>query len=130
MPILFMRFLSGLVLASSVLPLSSCQLTAMTAASLAGTSASISTTSGESWLTDDGLVKEAWKLQVFTAFAQPSLEQDVVRGEGEYLTSFAQLAGVPAEQHSAFGRSAQEHAATLLDSPSPTQVVRLLTGAR
>ena len=130
MRMFFMRFLSGLILASSVLPLSSCQLTAMTAASLAATSASISTTSGESWLTEDGLVKEAWKLQVFTAFARPSLEQDAARGDGEYLASFGQLAGVPDEQHGAFVRSAQEHVATLLDSPSPAQVVRVLTGAR
>ena len=130
MPVLFIRFLSGLILGSSALPLLSCELTAMTAASVAATSGSISTTSGESWLTDDGLVKEAWKLQVFTAFTRPSLEQDAARGDGEYLASFAQLAGAPAEQHTMFARSAQEHAATLLDSSGPTQVVRLLTSAR
>ena len=130
MPIFFIRVLSGLILAGSVLPLLSCQLTAMTAASLAATSASTSTTSGESWLTDDGLLKAAWKLQVFPAFTRPRLEQEAARADREYPASFAQLTGAPAEQYSAFARSAQEHAATLLDSPSPTQVVRVLTGAQ
>jgi hypothetical protein len=83
-----------------------------------------------SWLTDDGLVKEAWKLQAFTAFTRPSLEQDAARGEGEYLTSFAQLGGMSAEQHEAFTLFAQEQASVLLDLSSPPQVVRLLTGAR
>ena len=130
MLVLLTRFLACLALAVSALPLQGCELTAMTAASMAASTGSTLTTSGESWLTEDGLVKDAWKLQAFAAFTRPSLEQDAARGEGEYLTSLAQLGGMPAEQHEAFTRFAQEQAFMLFDLPSSPQVVRLLTGAR
>ena len=129
MLVLFIRVLGGLALAVGVLPAQGCELTAMTAASMAATSGSTLTTFRESALTEDGLVKEAWKLQVFTAFTRPSLEQDAARGGGEYLTSFAQLGSMPAEQHAAFTFFAQEQASTLLHLPGPPEVVRLLNSA-
>ena len=77
-----------------------------------------------------GWSKEAWKLHAFTAFTQPSLEQEAARGEGEYPTSSAHLGGIPAEQHAAFTLFAQGQASTLLHLPGAPEVVRLLTGAR
>ena len=130
MLVLLTRFLACLALAVSALPLQGCELTAMTAASMAASTGSTLTTSGESWLTEDGLVKDAWKLQAFTAFTRPSLEQDAARGEGEYLTYLAQLGCRPARQHEAFTRFAQEQASMLLHLPGPAEVVRLLTRAR
>ena len=76
-----------------------------------------------------GWSKEAWKLHAFTAFTRPSLEE-AAHGEGVYLTSFAHLGGMPAEQHAAFTFFAQGQASTLLHLPGRPEVVRLLTGAR
>ena len=56
MLVLLTRILACLALTVGALPLLGCELTAMTAASIAASTGSTLTTSGESWLTEDGLV--------------------------------------------------------------------------
>ena len=47
----------------------------------------LSSTSGRSWFTEDGLVKTDQKVNAFMAFNFENLKQDMARGQGEYLDS-------------------------------------------
>jgi hypothetical protein len=60
-----------------------------------------STTPG-AWFTEDGPVKSEHKLRAFTAYSFHSLKSDVAQGRGEFLLSFAELLGVPADRRAAF----------------------------
>jgi len=55
------------------------------------------------------------KLEVFTRHTHDNLRTDISRGQGEYLTSLASIAGVPAEQQSRFDLHMRDSYATLFD---------------
>ena len=44
------------------------------------------TTSGRTWFTEDGLLHPEHKLTAFTVLNQTNMEQDLARGQGEYVT--------------------------------------------
>ncbi len=77
-----------------------------------------SSTTGRSWLTEDGLVRDDVKTEVFVAANWSNLQQDIARSEGEYLTSFEHLLGVPGSQRTSFRQDALDHV-QLLDRSGP-----------
>lgn len=79
------------------------------------------TTSGRTWFTEDGLLHPEHKLTAFTALNQMNVEQDLARGQGEYLTSLGTLLGLPGDQQAAFHAKAQGAFETFLMSDHDTR---------
>ena len=75
-----------------------------------------SSTSPGDWVNADGLVKDSEKARMFSAVAFENLEQDIARGQGEYLTSLAVLMKVPAAEQEQFKILAQRKYPLLLAS--------------
>ena len=96
-----------------------CTVKATTKTTSDGVMNFLSSTSGKSWWTEDGLVKPDLKVQAFVAMNADNLAQDMARGEGEYLASLGSLLGVPPEREAAFQARAQEHYRALA-STEPT----------
>jgi hypothetical protein len=88
------------------------------------------TTSGRTWFTEDGLLHPEHKLTAFTALNQTNVEQDLARGQGEYLTSLGTLLGLPNDQQAAFHAKAQGAFETLMTSDHEAQLQQLRTLAR
>jgi hypothetical protein len=88
------------------------------------------TTSGRTWFTEDGLLHPEHKLTAFTALNQMNVEQDLARGQGEYLTSLGTLLGLHGDQQTAFHARAQEAFETLLVSDPDTRLQQLRMLAR
>ena len=85
------------------------------------------TTSGRTWWNEDGLLHPEHKLTAFMALNQTNVEQDLARGQGEYLTSLGTLLGVPSDQQSAFQAKAQGAFATLMTSDHEARLQQLRT---
>jgi hypothetical protein len=66
-----------------------------------------SSTSPGEWINADGVVQESQKARLFTAVVFENLEQDVARGNGEYLTSLAVLLNIPAGEQDEFKTHSQ-----------------------
>jgi len=88
------------------------------------------TTSGRTWFTEDGLLHPEHKLTAFTALNQMNVEQDLARGQGEYLTSLGTLLGLPGDQQAAFHAKAQGAFETFLMSDHDTRLQQLRMLAR
>ncbi len=88
------------------------------------------TTSGRTWFTEDGLLHPEHKLTAFTALNQVNVEQDLARGQGEYLTSLGTLLGLPGDQQAAFHAKAQGAFETFLMSDHDTRLQQLRMLAR
>lgn len=67
----------------------------------------LSSTSGRSWLTEDGLVRDDAKVQAFVAVNWSNLSQDIAKADGEYLGSFEYLLAVPPAHRDTFRHMAQ-----------------------
>ena len=83
------------------------------------------TTSGRTWFNEDGMLNPEHKLTAFTALNQTNVEQDLARGEGEYLTSLGTLLGLPNGQQAAFHARAQGAFQTLMTSDQQAQLQQL-----
>ena len=88
------------------------------------------TTSGRTWFTEDGLLHPEHKLTAFTALNKMNVEQDLARGQGEYLTSLGTLLGLPGDQQAAFHAKAQGAFETFLMSDHDTRLQQLRMLAR
>jgi hypothetical protein len=100
MRIMTLRGLVGaLVLASVGLIMSACNTSKATVDTFAKFTSS--TSPGE-WINADGVILESQKARLFTAVAFENLEQDIARGNGEYLTSLAVLLKIPAGEQDEF----------------------------
>ena len=88
------------------------------------------TTSGRTWFTEDGLLHPEHKLTAFTALNQMNVEQDLARGQGEYLTSLGTLLGLSGDQQAAFHAKAQGAFETFLMSDHDTRLQQLRMLAR
>ena len=88
------------------------------------------TTSGRTWFTEDGMLRPEHKLTAFTALNQTNVEQDLARGQGEYLTSFGTLLGLSDNQQAAFHAKSQRAFVTLMTSNHDAQLQQLRTLAR
>jgi hypothetical protein len=96
----------GLVLASVGLVLSACNTTKATVDTFAKFTSS---TSPEEWINADGVIQKSQKARLFAAVAFENLEQDIARGNGEYLTSLGVLLNIPAREQDEFNARAQSH---------------------
>ena len=85
------------------------------------------TTSGHAWWNEDGLLLPEHKAIAFAKYNEANLEQDLARGQGEYVTSLAALLGVPSDQRSVFQANAQGAFDTLTTPDHEAQIHRLRT---
>jgi hypothetical protein len=85
------------------------------------------TTSGHAWWSEDGLLVPEHKAMAFTKYNEANLEQDLARGQGEYVSSLATLLGVPRDQQPSFHAKAQVEFDVLTISDHKTQLHRLRT---
>jgi Protein of unknown function (DUF3015) len=97
-------FVSALVLANVGLVASACNTTKATVDTFAKFTSS--TSPGE-FINGDGVVQESQKARLFTAVVFENLEQDIARGDGEYLTSLAVLLKIPAGEQDEFRTRSQ-----------------------
>jgi hypothetical protein len=88
------------------------------------------TTSGRTWFTEDGLLHPEHKLTAFTALNQTNVEQDLARGQGEYLTSLGTLLGLSNDRQAAFHAKAQGAFETLMTSDHEARLQQLRALAR
>ena len=88
------------------------------------------TTSGRTWFTEDGLLHPEHKLTAFMALNQTNVEQDLARGQGEYVTSLGTLLGLSGDQQAAFHAKAQGAFETLMTSDHEARLQELRTLAR
>lgn len=65
--------------------------------------------SGTSGCTSNGTILSEYRVTVFAAANFDNLSQDMAKGNGEHLTSFAELLNVPQEQRADFYALAQSH---------------------
>jgi hypothetical protein len=72
-----------------------------------------SSTTPNSLFTEDGLVKQDQKINLFAGVAYENLRQEAAAGGGQYVTSLAALYGVPAAKQADFGRVLQQRHAEL-----------------
>ena len=118
MHIITLKDLVGVVvLASLGLVFSACNTSKATVDTFAKFTSS--TSPGE-WVNADGIVLESQKARLFTAVVLENLEQDIARGNGEYLTSLGLLLNVPATEQDEFGMRAQSHYPVLFSSEERT----------
>jgi len=72
-----------------------------------------SSTTPDSLVTEDGLVKQDQKINLFAGVAYENLRQEAAAGSGQYVASLATLYGVPEAKHGAFGKVLQQRHAEL-----------------
>jgi hypothetical protein len=77
-------------------------------------------TSGTLGCTNDGIVKNNEKVDVFASVNFENLKQNMAQGQGEYLTSFANLLGVSENLQPVFFTLTQEQYASLIKSEATT----------
>ena len=84
-----------------------------------------SSTSGSTILPDPS-AQARQRLEQFVAYAYDDVTGDIAQGHGEYLTSLAVLAGIPADAQPAFQTEMQGRYALLSDSLLSHQEARTL----
>lgn len=110
------------------LPLMAVALLALSACTLKGTTDQVTdttqnttvSTSGRSWFTNDGLVRQGEHANAFAALNYDNLTHDMAFGGGEYLSSLGSLMGVHEDQRAAFFHVAQSHYTALVQSEHAT----------
>jgi len=87
----------------------------------------LSSTSGRSWFTEDGLVKEDQRVNAFMAFNFENVKQDMANGQGEYLASLSTLMGIPQDRRASFYAHAQSRYPFVMEHQSnPQETLALL----
>ncbi len=114
----------ALVLASVGLAISACNTSKATVDTFAKFTSS--TSPGE-FINADGVVQESQKARLFTAVVYENLEQDIARGNGEYLTSLAVLLKIPAGEQDEFRTISQSEYPLLFASDRRTAESMLAT---
>ena len=125
MRIITLKGLMGaLVLASVGLGVSACNTSKATVDTFAKFTSS--TSPGE-WIDADGVIQESQKARLFAAVAFDNLEQDIARGNGEYVRSLAVLMKIPAGEQDEFRTLSQRQYARLFASDRRTAESLLAT---
>src|SRR5581483_11528688 len=81
--------------------------------------------SGTLGCTNDGIVKNEEKVNVFASTNLDSLSQEMAQGKGEHLASLASLMGVPADHQAAFFTLTQEKYTEIFKSEQTTSTEML-----
>jgi Protein of unknown function (DUF3015) len=68
-----------------------------------------SSTSPSEWIDADGVIQESQRARLFTAVVYENLEQDIARGNGEYLTSLGVLLKIPVHEQEGFKMRSQSN---------------------
>ena len=121
------RSVSFGLMAVALLALSACTFKGTTESVTDTTQNTTVSTSGRSWFTNDGLVRQGEHVNAFAALNYDNLTHDMAFGGGEYLSSLGTLLGVPDDQRAAFFQLAQTHYTTFTQSENATPV-NLLAG--
>lgn len=100
-----------------VFSFSGCTLKATLDTTSDGVTNFLSSTTGKSWWTEDGLVKNGEHARVFVATNYDNLLQEIAKGEGEYLQAFGTLLGVRTHQQEPFQQMVQARYPTLAEIP-------------
>jgi hypothetical protein len=125
MRIITLKGLMGaLVLASVGLVVSACNTSKATVDTFAKFTSS---TSPGSWIDADGVIQESQKARLFAAVAFENLEQDIARGNGEYVRSLAVLMNIPAGEQDEFRSLSQRQYSRLFASDRRTAESLLAT---
>ena len=97
------------------------------AATTNGTSANqtFGISSGTSGCTNNGTLLSEYKVTVFASANFDNLSQDMARGGGEHLASFAELLNVPQEHRAEFYRLAQAQYRGMIQSGKNTPAAML-----
>ena len=119
--------IGALVLASVGFAVSACNTSKATVDTFAKFTSS---TSPGSWIDADGVIQESQKARLFAAVAFENLEQDIARGNGEYLRSLAVLMNIPAGEQDEFRSLSQRQYARLFASDRRTAESLLATLTR
>ena len=122
--ITFKGLVGALVLASVGLAISACNTSKATVDTFAKFTSS--TSPGE-FINADGVVQESQKARLFTAVVYENLEQDIARGNGEYLTSLVVLLKIPAGEQDEFRTLSQSEYPLLFASDRRTAESMLAT---
>lgn len=96
--------------------ISGCTIKATTDTTTDGTTEFLSSTSGQAWWAENGLVREGQQAQAFVAQNYDHLLPEMAQGEGEYLRAFGAILGVRPGDHSRFSQTIQAHYAALLSA--------------
>lgn len=125
MRIITLKGLMGaLVLASVGLVVSACNTSKATVDTFAKFTSS---TSPGSWIDADGVIQKSQKARLFAAVAFENLEQDIARGNGEYVRSLAVLMNIPAGEQDEFRSLSQRQYSRLFASDRRTAESLLAT---
>ena len=114
----------GLVVAYLGLAVSACNTTNATSDTLVKFSSS--TSPGELF-TGDGLVAKHQHVNVYTAIVFDNLQQDMARGDGQYLASLGVLLDVPPDRQHEWALFTQSHYSVLFASDR-TKANEMLVG--
>jgi DUF3015 family protein len=82
-------------------------------------------TSGTSGCTNDGVIVQNERVNVFAGINFDSLTQEMAQGSGEHLSSLATLMGVPVEMQPQFFALVQQHYDAILQPQNATPVTML-----
>ena len=116
--------IGALVLASVGFAVSACNTSKATVDTFAKFTSS---TSPGSWIDADGVIQESQKARLFAAVAFENLEQDIARGNGEYVRSLAVLMKIPAGEQDEFRSLSQRQYSRLFASDRRTAESLLAT---
>jgi len=116
--------IGALVLASVGFAVSACNTSKATVDTFAKFTSS---TSPGDWINADGVIQESQKARLFAAVAFENLEQDIARGNGEYLRSLAVLMKIPAGEQDEFRSLSQRQYSRLFASDRRTAESMLAT---
>ena len=75
-----------------------------------------SSTSPDSMFTQDGMVEQREKVNLFAGAAFENLRQEVAQGRGQYVTSLAVLMNIPPSKQEEFAQFLQSRHSTLFTS--------------
>jgi hypothetical protein len=87
----------------------------------------LSSTSGRTWFTEDGLIKSDHRVDAFMTLNFENVKQDMAQGHGEYLSSLSTLMGIPQDRQPSFFAHAQSRYPFVIEhQSSPEEVIALL----
>ena len=102
-----------LTVAVMIVGMSGCTFKATVDTTTDGTTEFVSSTTGKTWWTEEGLVKNGEHAGAFVSVNYENLLRDIATGDGEYLRAFGKVLHVPALHQRMFANQLQQHYADL-----------------
>ena len=98
-----------LTVAVMIVGMSGCTFKATVDTTTDGTTEFVSSTTGKTWWTEEGLVKNGEHAGAFVSVNYDNLLRDIATGDGEYLRAFGKVLHVPALHQRTFANQLQQH---------------------